>query len=805
MTNAASTSTINIVPVQGIFGPQPTFTLVSLIGPAGTPFYPNINPQQSGLSITASTIDSSVIGGITPSTGTFTNILTTTGQITTSPTGNTDIANKFYVDQIAQGLSPKQAVKCGTSVSITLSGLQTIDGYTTLAGDRVLVKNQSTSSQNGIYNASASAWTRSADMDVWAEVPGAYTVILNGGQAQTAWVSTSSDTGTINVTPITFVQFSGNGTYYAGTGLTLTSNTFSITNTGVTAASVGSASKTLTATVNAQGQLTALADTNIAIAATQITSGTIDSARISGSYTGITGVGTLTVGTWNASTITVPYGGTGATTLSGYIKGNGTAALSGQATIPNSDITGLGTMSTQNANNVAITGGSISGLSSFILTGQTGYVYANGSSAVTSSTTIPTSALSGNFVSTFSAGTTGLTPNTNSTGAVTLSGTLNVANGGTGVTASSGANSVMLRDANQNVAVNAIDDAYTNFAASGTTTTLTVSSPRRYTVTGSGGQTFKLPDATTLVNGAIFEFDNNQSSGAILVNNNSNTLIVSVPSGGITRVDLLSNSIAAGSWDRHDLTPANVSWSTNTLDYPGSITSATWNGNAVAINRGGTNGTATPTSGAVAYGTGTAYAFTAAGTTGQVLTSNGSGAPTWSTPTAYATVTDDTTTNATRYPLFAAATSGNLATEYVSSTKYQFNPSTGLLTATGFSGSGANLTSIPNGALTNSSITIGSTSVSLGGTVTTIAGLTSVTSTTFVGALTGNASSATTATTATNATNTAITDDTTTAAVVYPTWVTSTSGNLPQKTSSTKLQFNPSTGALTASQLVIAP
>jgi len=805
MTNAASTSTINIVPVQGIFGPQPTFTLVSLIGPAGTPFYPNINPQQSGLSITASTIDSSVIGGITPSTGTFTNILTTTGQITTSPTGNTDIANKFYVDQIAQGLSPKQAVKCGTTTSITLSGLQTIDGYTTLAGDRVLVKNQSTSSQNGIYNASASAWTRSADMDVWAEVPGAYTVILNGGQAQTAWVSTSSDTGTINVTPITFVQFSGNGTYYAGTGLTLTSNTFSITNTGVTAASVGSASKTLTATVNAQGQLTALADTNIAIAATQITSGTIDSARISGSYTGITGVGTLTVGTWNASTITVPYGGTGATTLSGYIKGNGTAALSGQATIPNSDITGLGTMSTQNANNVAITGGSISGLSSFILTGQTGYVYANGSSAVTSSTTIPTSALSGNFVSTFSAGTTGLTPNTNSTGAVTLSGTLNVANGGTGVTASSGANSVMLRDANQNVAVNAIDDAYTNFAASGTTTTLTVSSPRRYTVTGSGGQTFKLPDATTLVNGAIFEFDNNQSSGAILVNNNSNTLIVSVPSGGITRVDLLSNSIAAGSWDRHDLTPANVSWSTNTLDYPGSITSATWNGNAVAINRGGTNGTATPTSGAVAYGTGTAYAFTAAGTTGQVLTSNGSGAPTWSTPTAYATVTDDTTTNATRYPLFAAATSGNLATEYVSSTKYQFNPSTGLLTATGFSGSGANLTSIPNGALTNSSITIGSTSVSLGGTVTTIAGLTSVTSTTFVGALTGNASSATTATTATNATNTAITDDTTTAAVVYPTWVTSTSGNLPQKTSSTKLQFNPSTGALTASQLVIAP
>jgi hypothetical protein len=169
-----------------------------------------------------------------------------------------------------------------------------------------------------------------------------------------------------------------------------------------------------------------------------------------------------------------------------------------------------------------------------------------------------------------------------------LVGTVPVANGGTGVTSSSGANSVVLRDANVNINANALDDGYINTAASGTPIVLTVASVRRYTITGSGGQTFKLPDATTLVNGAIFEFDNNQSSGAITVNNNSNTLVVSVPSGGIVRVDLLSNAIAAGSWDRHDYAPANVSWSTNTFDYPGSITSATWNGNVVAINRGGT-------------------------------------------------------------------------------------------------------------------------------------------------------------------------------------------------------------------------
>ena len=158
-------------------------------------------------------------------------------------------------------------------------------------------------------------------------------------------------------------------------------------------------------------------------------------------------------------------------------------------------------------------------------------------------------------------------------------------------------------------------------------------------------------------------------------------MIVSVPSGGYTTVVLLSNATAAGTWDRHDQTPSNVSWSTNTLDYAGSITSATWNGATIAINRGGTNATATPTAGAIAYGTGTAYAFTAAGTSGQVLTSNGASAPTWTTPTAYATVTDDTTTNATRYILFANQTTGNLTTEYVSSTKLKYNPSTGALTA----------------------------------------------------------------------------------------------------------------------------
>jgi hypothetical protein len=181
----------------------------------------------------------------------------------------------------------------------------------------------------------------------------------------------------------------------------------------------------------------------------------------------------------------------------------------------------------------------------------------------------------------------GATPN------ITFTGTLPVANGGTGVTASSGASSVVLRDANGNITTNAAFEGFTSVAASGTPITLTAASTPVYNVTGSGGQVIQLPNATTLPNGTIFSFNNNQSSGAITVNNASSTLVVSVPSGGYVTVTLLSNAISAGSWDRHDQTPSNVSWSTNTFDYPGSITSATWNGTAVAVNRGGTGQTTT--------------------------------------------------------------------------------------------------------------------------------------------------------------------------------------------------------------------
>ena len=196
--------------------------------------------------------------------------------------------------------------------------------------------------------------------------------------------------------------------------------------------------------------------------------------------------------------------------------------------------------------------------------------------------------VNGNTVVSLSGGGTGLLPNTATSGAVTLSGTLLPASGGTGVTASTGANSVVLRDASQNITTNSVIEGFTSVVASGTQIVLTVASTPVYFVTGSGGQAIKLPNATTLQNGVVYHFNNNQSSGTISVTNNSDVVVASIPFGGLAQVMLTSNATTAGSWERHEQAPSNVTWGTNTLAYPGTITQATWNGDTVAVNRGGT-------------------------------------------------------------------------------------------------------------------------------------------------------------------------------------------------------------------------
>lgn len=202
-----------------------------------------------------------------------------------TPTADTDAANKAYVDAARSGLDVKASVRVATTSNINLTSPgATIDGVTMVAGDRFLAMGQSTASQNGIYvwNGSAVAATRAPDADTSAEVnAGMFTFVQEGTNADSGWVLTTNNPITLGTTSLAFAQFSGAGQITAGNGLTKTGNTLDV---GGTANRI---------TVNAD---------------------TVDIASTYVGQTSITTLGTVATGTWNATTIALNKGGTGATT-----------------------------------------------------------------------------------------------------------------------------------------------------------------------------------------------------------------------------------------------------------------------------------------------------------------------------------------------------------------------------------------------------------------------------------------------------------------------------------------------------------
>ncbi len=129
-----------------------------------------------------------------------------------TPTLDTDGVTKGYVDGLLQGLDAKGSVKVATVANITLSGVQTIDGIVVAANDRVLVKNQTIASQNGIYTVAAGAWLRASDADTWAELQSAYVFVEQGtAQSDTGWTCTINASGTLGTTDITWTQFTSAG------------------------------------------------------------------------------------------------------------------------------------------------------------------------------------------------------------------------------------------------------------------------------------------------------------------------------------------------------------------------------------------------------------------------------------------------------------------------------------------------------------------------------------------------------------------------------------------------------------------
>lgn len=203
--------------------------------------------------------------------GDFAANIVTVNQVTINgtPSSATDAATKGYVDAAVSGLKWKDACRAATTANITLSGAQTIDGVSVIAGDRVLVKSQSTASQNGIYVCASGSWSRATDADAAAEILGMACFVAEGAaNADTAWVCTTNAAITLGSTSLSFSQFAGGGTFTAGTGITITGN----------------------------------------------------SIAISASYVGqatITTLGTITTGVWTGTAVAVLYGGTGASSAAG--------------------------------------------------------------------------------------------------------------------------------------------------------------------------------------------------------------------------------------------------------------------------------------------------------------------------------------------------------------------------------------------------------------------------------------------------------------------------------------------------------
>jgi hypothetical protein len=612
---AAVTSTTNIVPVQGIFQPAPTFDLISLIGPAGTPFYASIDPNQSGLNITNSTINSTTIGATTPSTGAF-----TAGTVAAAPTGATDIANKQYVDYYAAGLSWKAPVTVASTANIaTLSGLLTIDTVTLVAGETVLVKDQSTAADNGIYVVSAGAWARSVGADVWEEFIGAIVFVVEGTQTGSAWFCTAQPGGTLGVTANNWSNFSVASTYTAGTGLTLLGTQFSITNTAVTAAAYGSATQVGTFTVNAQGQLTLAANTTITPAVGSITGlgagvatwlATPSSANLLAAVTDETGTGSLVFAT--SPTLVTPILGT---PQSGDFS-------SGTFTWPtfNQNTTGNAATATSATTATNLAGGATGSLPYQSAAATTAMLAAGSNGQVlTLASGVPSWATptTGTVTSVSGTGTVSgisLSGTVTSTGNLTLGGTLDLS------------------------APPTIGNTTPN---TGRFTTLTV--------------------------------DDNSTFGT----SNTDT---------VTFTARINSDFDPATDNAYDLGRVGHEWRDLFIDGTANIDSLI--ADTADINAGTIDGVTIGAASAAAATvttlnvTSTIALSGSTGTTGYVLTSNGASAPTWQANASGLAITDDTTTNATRFLTFTSASTGSITGADVSSTKLAFNPSTGALTAT---------------------------------------------------------------------------------------------------------------------------
>lgn len=232
-----------------------------------------------------------------------------------------DAATKAYVDVTRQGLAVKDAVRAATTTNITLSGSQTVDGIVLVDGDRVLVKDQSLAAENGLYVVVSGAWIRAQDADDTTELVGGDFVFVQEGttQADSGWVCTTNGVVVLGTTALNFTQFSGAGSVTAGTGLTKVGNVLNISLVPIANGGTGATTSTGTGSVVLSTSPALVTPTLGAVTSADFSTGTFTWPTFNQSTTG-TAAGL-------SATLAVTSGGTGATSLTGLLKGNGTGAV----------------------------------------------------------------------------------------------------------------------------------------------------------------------------------------------------------------------------------------------------------------------------------------------------------------------------------------------------------------------------------------------------------------------------------------------------------------------------------------------
>jgi len=741
---------------------------------------PNSALTNSSLTIGSTSIS---LGGTATTLAGLTSIT-----LTQDPVSDLQVATKQYVDSIASGLNYHQPVNyastaalpaytynngssgVGATITANANGALSFGGGSPTVTQRLLVKDEAGANEpyNGIYTVTQAGsagspfiLTRATDYDTSGsgtnEIDaGDYVLVLSGTNASTAWVQQTPLPITVGTTALVFLQFNAPITYTAGTGLNLSpATTFNISNTGVTAATYGSASSVPTIAVNAQGQITSASNSSIAINGNQITSGTVGSSYISGSYTGITGVGTLTAGTWNATPIANSYLANSSITVNGN-----SISLGGSTTVtantPNS-------LTFDNSGTGATSGTVFNGGTAYTISYNTvGASPLAGSSSLTTVGTIGSGTWNGSTIG-VGYGGTGQTSYTdgqlligNSTGNTLTKATLTA---GSGITITNGNGSITIASTGGSGTVTSVAQTFTGGLISVSGSPVTTSGTLALTVAGTSGGIPYFSSASTWASSAAL------AANALVVGGGAGVAPSTVTTGTGVVTALGVNTGTAGAFV--------VNGGALGTPSSGDVTNLT---GTASININGTVGATTPN-------------------TGSFTTLFASGAISFSTAANNILIGTSQTTGSIQ--IGGSSQTGNI---FVG--RSTVNQTLNIATGATASGSTKTLnigTSSAAGSTT--AITIGSTSgtssITLNGTVSASGVITStvttgtapftVASTTQVANLNAD--------TAGTATNTTVTSNSTNA-TNYLTFVNATSGNLGQLVNSS-ITCNPSTGALT--------